>query len=89
MNSSLNTCIKLPYLYSMKKKIHLSFAISVVGNLSFVVKLIFGCKCDLRLKSSYKWWFFYNVIIFYKIIKYYIYDKYKIFLEIFKYIIII
>jgi hypothetical protein len=75
MNSSLNTCIKSLYLYSMKKIFYLSFVINIVGNLSFVVKLIFGCKCDLRLKSSYKRWFLYNVIVFYKIIKYYIYDK--------------
>lgn len=83
MNSSLNTCIKSPYLYSMKKIFHLSFAISVVYNLSFVVKLIFGCKCDLQLKSSYKRWFFYNVIVYYKIIKYYIYDKIENILRIF------
>jgi hypothetical protein len=75
MNSSLNTCIKSSYLYYTKNIFHLSFVISVVGNLSFVVKLIFVCKCDLQLKSSYKRWFFYNVLIFYEIIKFYMYDK--------------
>ncbi len=44
---SLDTCIKLPYSYSMKKIFRLSLAISIIGNLSFDVKLIFNHKCCL------------------------------------------
>jgi hypothetical protein len=41
-NSSLDTCIKTPYLYFIKKTVHLSFVTSIVNNLSFVARLIFS-----------------------------------------------
>jgi hypothetical protein len=54
MNSSLDTYIKLSYSYSTKRYFICLFVTSVINILLFVGKLIFSCKCDLRLKSSCK-----------------------------------
>jgi len=43
-NSSLDTCIKLSYVYFMKKKIHPLFAISIIRNMSFATRLTFSRK---------------------------------------------
>ncbi len=46
-NSSLNTCIKLLYLYYVKTIFHLSLVTSIIGNFSFVARLIFSQRCKI------------------------------------------
>jgi hypothetical protein len=57
-NSSLDTCIKLLYLYFTKTIFHLSF-VTNIGNLSFATRLIFSHKFCLWLKFNHKQQFLY------------------------------
>jgi hypothetical protein len=41
---------KLPHSYCTKKKIHLSFATNVIGNLSFVTKVEFQSQMSFATK---------------------------------------